>query len=203
MSEPVLLLDVEAAGRHLSQACPVMADLVERHGPCRLSDGAYRPFQTLAGSIISQQLSVKAADTIEARVLAVIGEMAPDAILAVEPDALRACGLSGAKVKYLRALSERSLSGEIDFALLTQVSEEEAVKMLVALPGIGPWTAEMFLIFGLQRPDVLSIGDAGLQRASRQLYDAPLEAIADRFRPFRSVASWYLWRHLDATPITG
>jgi DNA-3-methyladenine glycosylase II len=190
---------------HLSEHCSIMAGLVARHGPCKLVDVTYQPFQTLAASIIGQQLSVKAADTIEKRILALIGGgLEPELILAADPDAMRACGVSNAKVKYLRALSERTLSGDLDFDAMTVEPDEEAVvKALTALPGVGKWTAEMFLIFGLKRPDVASHGDAGLQRAVRLLFgaDKTLADVSEPWRPFRSVASWYLWRHLDAAPI--
>ena len=193
--------DAEIAARHLTEACDIMAGLVSRIGPCTLPALDHPPFGTLASSIIGQQLSIKAAQTIEARVLALTGRLEPASILAVEVDGLRACGLSAAKVRYLWALSEAVAAGRLDFEALATMEETDAVKALVALPGIGPWTAEMFLIFGLKRPDVLSVGDAGLQRASRDLYGKPLEEIADRFRPYRSVASWYLWRHLDVVPV--
>jgi DNA-3-methyladenine glycosylase II len=179
-----------------------MAELVVRHGPCQIAALDYKPFETLAGSIISQQLSVKAADTIEKRVLAIINAMTPEGVLSVTPEELRACGLSGAKVKYMRALAERVAAGEMDFdALVAEPDDELVIKELVSLPGIGRWTAEMFLIFGLKRPNVLAIGDAGLQRASRMLYDKPLQDVGEIWQPYRSFASWYLWRHLDATPM--
>jgi DNA-3-methyladenine glycosylase II len=193
------------AEKHLSSVCDVMAGLVVRHGPCLLPTITFRPFETLAGSIISQQLSVKAADTIERRVLAAIGGvMAPEAILSVEAEALRACGLSNAKVRYVRALAERVRDGEIDFAGLAEEQDNETViRSLVALPGIGRWTAEMFLIFGLKRPDVLALGDVGLQRSARMLYggNRSLEELGTLWAPFRSYASWYLWRHLDVVPV--
>lgn len=200
-------MTLSAAERHLTENCAVMSMLVARHGRCVLLDQAFDPFRTLAGSIIGQQLSVKAADTIERRVLAAIGgELQPKAILSVEAEALRACGLSNAKVKYLRALSEKMAAGQLDFVALAAEPDEEAVmKTLTALPGVGKWTAEMFLIFGLQRPDVASHGDAGLQRAVRLLFgqDKTLADVSEPWRPYRSIASWYLWRHLDAAPIDG
>jgi DNA-3-methyladenine glycosylase II len=198
-------IDAEEAGRHLSANCPVMAELVARYGPCPLPEKNYTPFETLAASIIGQQLSVKAADTIEKRVLDVIGgSLTPERILAVEPEALRACGLSNAKVKYVRVLAERVAAGSMDFdAMAAEPDNEVVIKQLVDLPGVGRWTAEMFLIFGLKRPDVLSLGDVGLQRAARLLYgeEESLEVIGSRWRPYRSIASWYLWQSLDATPL--
>jgi DNA-3-methyladenine glycosylase II len=181
-----------------------MAALVQRHGPCTIAELNYTPFETLAGSIIGQQLSVKAADTIQKRVLALTGAMTPQAILSVDPEALRACGLSNAKVKYIRALAEKVAAGEMDFdAMSVEPDNDVVIGQLVALPGIGKWTAEMFLVFGLKRPDVLSLGDVGLQRAVRLLFGdtETLAGVGDRWSPYRSVASWYLWRHLDAAPI--
>jgi DNA-3-methyladenine glycosylase II len=198
-------IDAEEAGRHLSANCPIMAELVVRYGPCPLPDKNYTPFETLAASIIGQQLSVKAADTIEKHVLDVIGGgLAPERVLAVEPEALRACGLSNAKVKYVRVLAERVAGGLLDFdAMAAEPDNEAVIRQLVELPGVGRWTAEMFLIFGLKRPDVLSLGDVGLQRAARLLYgeDRTLEEVGSVWQPYRSIASWYLWQSLDATPM--
>lgn len=198
-------IDAEEAGRHLSSSCPVMAELIVRYGPCPLPDKNYTPFETLAASIIGQQLSVKAADTIEKRVLNVIGGcLTPERILAVEPEALRACGLSNAKVKYVRVLAERVAEGLMDFdAMAAELDNEVVIRQLIELPGVGRWTAEMFLIFGLKRPDVLSLGDVGLQRAVRLLYgeDRTLEEVGSVWQPYRSIASWYLWQSLDAAPM--
>jgi DNA-3-methyladenine glycosylase II len=195
----------EAASRHLSENCPVMAELVVRHGPCTMMERKYQPFETLAASIIGQQLSVKAADTIERRVLGIIGgSLTPAGILSVEPEALRGCGLSNAKVRYIRTLAERVAAGGMDFeAMAAEPDDEVVIKALVELPGVGRWTAEMFLIFGLKRPDVLSLGDVGLQRAARLLYgeSETLETVGRRWQPYRSIASWYLWQSLDAAPI--
>ena len=197
--------DPDRAGQHLSNACPVMAELVVRHGPCLMLETVYQPFETLAGSIIGQQLSVKAADTIQNRVLALIGgSLEPEPIVAADPEALRACGLSNAKVKYIRALAERVAAGSMDFdAMASEPDNEVVIKTLTELPGIGRWTAEMFLIFGLKRLDVLSLGDVGLQRAARLLYgeDRTLAEVGSIWQPYRSIASWYLWRHLDAAPM--
>jgi DNA-3-methyladenine glycosylase II len=197
--------NAEKACKHLSKNCPVMAELVIRHGPCTLMDSDFKPFETLAASIIGQQLSVKAADTIEKRVLAAIGgPLTPEGIISVEPEALRACGLSNAKVRYVKELAARVVDGRMDLDLLMREEDDEiVVKALTELPGIGKWTAEMFLIFGMKRPDVLSLGDVGLQRAARLLYgeDQTLDMVAIRWRPYRSIASWYLWRHLDAAPV--
>lgn len=191
---------MRAAEKHLSQSCEVMARLVTVHGPCPIADSEFLPFQTLVTSIISQQLSAKAADTIEHRVLAIVSSFTPASFLAVPFDVLRGAGLSSAKARYIIELAQRVNDGRLDFDALLRQANDDVIDALVEVPGIGRWTAEMFLIFGLRRPDVLALGDAGLQRAARLLYgeDADLESVGQLWRPYCSVASWYLWRHLDA-----
>jgi DNA-3-methyladenine glycosylase II len=193
---------IGAAEQHLSQSCAVMARLVLAHGRCPIIERDFSPFQTLAGSIISQQLSSKAADTIKRRVLEVVPSFTPDGCLSVSFDALRGAGLSTRKTRYIIELSHRVHDGRLDFDALARQPDEDVITALAALPGIGRWTAEMFLIFGLKRPNVLALGDAGLQRAARLLYgeDAELETVGRAWQPYCSVASWYLWRHLDAAP---
>lgn len=193
---PTVVIEAES---YLSQSCRVMAGLIRTHGPCPLADREFRPFQTLANSIISQQLSAKAADTIERRVQAIVPGFTPAGFLAVPTEALRAAGLSSAKARYILELAQRVSDGRLNLEAMQEAPDADVIAALVELPGIGQWTAEMFLIFGLSRPDVLSLGDAGLQRAVRLLFgdDAKLEHMGQSWRPFCSVASWYLWRHLD------
>jgi len=197
---------VRDAVAHLRTADAVMCRLVATHPLCSLAEREYWPFHTLAASIISQQLSAKAADTIERRV----AELAPipfqaKSFLVVPVEALRVAGLSQAKARYIRELAERVCDGRLNLNALPEIDDEKAVEILCELPGIGRWTAEMFLIFGLKRPNILSVGDAGLQRAVRLLYggkskaEALLERVAGPWSPYRSVASWYLWRHLDGS----
>ena len=190
---------VQDAEQHLRQSCRVMARLIAQHGPCSLADREFRPFQTLANSIISQQLSAKAADTIERRVMTIVPGFTPTGFLSVSTEALRAAGLSSAKARYILELAQRVSDGRLNLKAMQHAPDAAVIAALVELPGIGQWTAEMFLIFGLRRPDVLSLGDAGLQRAARMLFgdDARLEHVKQSWRPFCSVASWYLWRHLD------
>lgn len=192
-------LAIRDAERHLSQSCQIMARLIIQHGPCPLADREFRPFQTLANSIISQQLSAKAADTIERRVQAIVPGFTPAGFLAVPTEALRAAGLSSAKARYIVELARRVSDGRLNLEAMQHTSDAGVIAALVELPGIGQWTAEMFLIFGLRRLNVLSLGDVGLQRAARLLFgdDAELEHVGQVWRPFCSVASWYLWRHLD------
>lgn len=175
-----------------------MARLVAEHGPFPLADREANPFQTLATSIIRQLLSRKAADVIEGRVLALAPSFSPSGFLEVPAPALRQAGLSWAKAKSLLELAARVDDGRLDFEALPRRSDDEVIAALTELPGVGRWTAEMFLIFGLKRPDVLSLGDAGLQRSARLLYgdEARLEEVGQAWKPYRSVASWYLWRNL-------
>lgn len=195
---------IRHAEAHLQRVDPVMATLIRQHGPCALAGYQYRPFHTLTVSIISQQLSSAAAETIEKRISAVVPPpFEPAAFLSTSQSTLLNAGLSKAKLHYIRTLAERALDGRICFTRLSEQTDSEIVATLRDCPGIGPWTAEMFLIFGLQRLDVLSQGDAGLQRAVRILYPharrkaSPLSAVAEPWRPYRSIASWYLWQFLD------
>ncbi len=192
---------LRAAERHLGKSDRVMAKLVRTHGNCRLAGRAFQPFHALTEAIISQQLSAKAADTIAARVAQLTARpFVASAMLAVPADSLRAAGLSSAKVRYILGLARRVEDGALNFPHLRRQTDDAVMATLTAVPGIGRWTAEMFLIFTLKRPDILSLGDAGLYRAVRQLYGdgADFENLAEPWRPYRSVASWYLWKHLDS-----
>ena len=199
---------IAAAERHLTRQCPVMRRLIRTHGPCTLGARRRDPFHVLASSIIGQQLSAKAADTIQARVHALVGakkRLLPAQLLAARPEDLRACGLSNAKVKWLVELARRVDAGELNFRRLARMDDATAVVELDALPGVGLWTAEMFLIFALDRLDVFSLGDVGLRNGVNRLYNngAKLDEratveIVERWMPYRSVASWYLWRVTDA-----
>jgi len=200
MRKPTVLTptSVRRAQTQLRRACPVMAKLIAHHGACPLADGDPDAFETLASSIIGQQLSLQAAETIGKRVLALISAFTPEQVLAASIEDLRAAGLSAAKVRYIVELARRVEDGRLNLAALPQMQDSEVVAALLELPGIGQWTAEMFLIFGLKRPDVLSLGDAGLQRAARMLFgnEVDLQQAGAAWRPWRSVASWHLWRTL-------
>ncbi|MDR1855134.1 MAG: DNA-3-methyladenine glycosylase 2 family protein, partial [Azoarcus sp.] len=154
--------NVQTAEQHLRQSCAVMARLIEQHGSCTLPEREFRPFETLASQIISQQLSLKAAATIKQRVRGIVAGFTPAGFLAVTEDELRQAGLSSAKARYIHELARRVDDGRLDLDSLRHAPDEEVIARLTELPGIGRWTAEMFLIFGLLRPDVLSLGDAGL-----------------------------------------
>jgi DNA-3-methyladenine glycosylase II len=168
-------------------------------------------YGALVRSIVGQQLSTKAARAIYERLLAHFGghPPTPDALLAADPEEMRAAaGLSRAKVTFLRSLAEHVIDGSLELARLDELPDEEVTAELVAVKGLGPWTADMFLLFHLQRPDVLAVGDLGIRRAAMIAYrleELPdpdeLTAIAEPWRPYRSVACRYLWRSLDATPV--
>lgn len=196
-----------AAEKHLSRRCAVMRQLIRRHGPSTLGARKRDPFHVLASSIIGQQLSTKAADTIQARVHALCGvrtRLTPAHLLSVPAEALRGAGLSNAKVKWLHALAERVESGALNFRTLARLDDTTALEQLDELPGVGQWTAEMFLIFALDRLDIFSLGDVGLRNGVNRLFNggekldeaATLDIVA-RWAPYRSVASWYLWRLTD------
>jgi len=193
------------ATRHLKNADPILAEIIERVGPFRME---YREpgFSTLVRSIVYQQLSGRVASRIFARLLDLLPDrdLKPAAILALTVEQMRGAGLSGQKTAYIRDLAERTFAGEIDFALLPAMSDDEVIEALTRVKGVGVWTAHMFLIFALQRPDVLPVGDLGVRTAIRKAYrmralpkPARMEKIARSWRPWCSVASWYLWRSLD------
>jgi DNA-3-methyladenine glycosylase II len=198
---------IRSAEKHLSRKDPIMGRLVERHGPCTLGAKKNDPFHTLATSIISQQLSSKAADTIAARVATLVGargRLTPIHFRKIGQEQLRGCGLSNSKSKWICALAAAVDSNALSFRTLATMPDPEAVKVLDALPGVGQWTAEMFLIFALGRLDVFSMGDVGLRRAVNRLYndgrrlsDRRTDELVERWSPYRSVACWYLWRSTD------
>jgi DNA-3-methyladenine glycosylase II len=196
---------IRKAERQLAKTDPVMERLIARHGRCPLAEREFQPFHMLANSIISQQLSTKAAATIKIRVGALVGvPFQSRKVLSTAPEKLRDAGLSGAKTRYIRELAAYVSDGRIDFESMVSLDDEAVIEKLVIVPGIGRWTAEMFLLFGLKRLDVLALGDAGLQRAARNLYGTKrksaklLPRVAEAWRPYRSIASWYLWRSLEA-----
>jgi DNA-3-methyladenine glycosylase II len=196
--------------RHLAKIDAVMKRLIARHGHCPLAEREFQPFHMLANSIISQQLSTKAAATIKQRLAQVVSSpFHPERFLRASVDALLGAGLSRAKARYIRELAARVNDGRLVFEDIVAKDDEAVIEVLIESPGIGRWTAEMFLIFGLKRLDVLAVGDAGLQRAARALNGKKrksktlLARVAETWRPYRSIASWYLWRSLEKVgPIT-
>ncbi len=191
----------------LAERDPSMAELITRFGRCQMRPWQNDPFSTLVSSIISQQLSVKAASTICERFYKTVGNppISPRSLLKVTHQELRACGLSNAKADYCLGIAEAAVKGRIQFSRLHQMEPTEIIEQLVALKGVGQWTAEMFLIFGLGFQDIWSFGDLGLKKGvmllseQEQLPDQEaFLAIGERWRPFRSIASWYLWRLVES-----
>jgi len=191
-----------------------MRRLVDEHGPLdedeRRRGRPLEPYGALVRSIVGQQLSTKAARTIYDRLTDMFGGRTPTPaeLLAADPDEVRTAGLSRAKVSYLRSLAEHVESGELELARLSELPDEEVSAQLTAVKGLGQWTADMFLIFHLRRPDVLPVGDLGIRRAVERAYGLPempdparLTEIAQPWRPNRSLASLYLWRSLDNAPV--
>ena len=203
--------DYQRARRMLLGRDPVLAALIRRHGPCGLA-AAQRAdhFSALARAITGQQLSTKAASTIYGRMVALMpgGVPTPAGFACVSDDELRAAGMSRQKTAYLRDLCDKVGSRAIDLDALDALPDEEIIDALVKVKGIGRWSAEMFLIFRLHRPDVLPVGDLGIVVAVQRAYrlrtrpkPERLRKIGDAWRPYRSVASWYLWRSLDNEPV--
>jgi len=195
----------------------VMEELVRRIGPLGLArrrrgrpDDAYG---SLVRTIVGQQLSTKAARSIYGRLTALFDNRppTPEELISTDEQLLRACGLSRPKVRYLRDLAERVISGELDLRSLHHVPDEEVIRQITAVKGLGRWSADMFLMFHLGREDVLPVGDLGVRRAAERAYDLPeipdaetLQDLARPWSPHRTLASFYLWESLepDSTPVS-
>ncbi len=180
-----------------------MAELIERYADAGLISRG-DPFATLARSVVGQQISVKAADAVWLRFSANVGAITPAAVLAAGATGLAGCGLSRRKIEYLSDLAGHFASGHLDPLRWNAMSDAEVIAELTKVRGIGRWTAEMFLIFNQLRPDVFPLDDIGLQRAVFARYFSgqkqtlkTLDRFGERWRPWRSVATWYLWRSLD------
>ena len=181
-----------------------MRGIIERVGPCRMEYGPPE-FSSLAESIVYQQLNGNAAATIFKRFAALAGEpLTPDGILQLSDEQLRSVGLSKQKSAYLKDLAAKTAAGLLDFARLPELPDQEVIEHLTQVKGIGVWTAHMFLMFTLRRPDVLPTGDYGVQAAIKKHYrkrrlpkPKEMEKIARPWAPYRSIACWYLWRSLD------
>ncbi|HSG00483.1 MAG TPA: DNA-3-methyladenine glycosylase [Vicinamibacterales bacterium] len=197
--------DIERARRSLMRRDPRLGALIKRAGRCRLAEGRRAdPFASLVRVILSQQLSVGAANTIHGRVVALAGgasALTPTQLLSLDPASLRTAGVSGPKVTYLHDLAARVADGRLDLPALGRLSDEDVVEAITSVRGLGRWSAEMFLIFRLNRPDVWPVGDLGIVKGVQKLLQmrrppAPrtLERVAKPWRPYRSVAAWYLWR---------
>lgn len=199
---------------HLRTADPVMRELIDQLGPeplrRRRAEQPAEHYGALIRSIVGQQLSTKAARAIYMRLTDRFGGRTPTPaeVLADEPEELRAAaGLSRAKVSFLRSLAEHVLDGSLELERLDDLPDEQVIEELTAVKGLGVWTAHMFLMFHLERPDVLPVGDLGIRRAFMNRYGfdhlpapAEMEPVAEPWRPYRTVACMYLWRSLDNTP---
>ncbi len=199
------------AERKLSSADPVLATLVSTHGPCQLTPHTDY-YRQLVRSIIGQQLSVKAAATIYQRFLDLFGGSMPTPaqILVTETEALRKIGCSYPKASYIKDLAKHIIDGRLDLDDIATLPNPTVIEQLVAVKGIGEWSAHMFMMFSLGRLDILPTGDLGIRKAMMQLYDLPdlpkppemhELALTNGWTPYQSVASWYLWRSLDNEPL--
>jgi DNA-3-methyladenine glycosylase II len=197
----------EKAKRSLARRDPVMAAIIRRHPRVHLVPRG-EPFHTLARAIVGQQISVKAAQSIWNRFAVLVPVVSPEQTLKVKAKDLRACGLSHRKCEYISDLAQRFADGLVHVHRWPEMSDEDVVADLVQVRGIGRWTAEMFLMFNLLRPDVFPLGDLGLQKALQVAYHGgrkialkTMQSRGETLRPWRSVATWYLWRSLDPLPV--
>ena len=198
---------VRRAVRHLRRADPVLGGIIEQVGKCRLrADSGGGPFAALVEAILYQQITGRAAATIHGRLRDAVGRKhpRPTDIRALSDEQLRSAGLSRQKIGYLRDLAEKAANG-LPLGRLRRLADDDVVGALVGVKGIGRWTAEMFLMFRLGRPDVLPVDDYGIRKAMQRAYRKRalpkpdwMRRTAESWRPYRSVASWYLWRSLDA-----
>ena len=195
---------MQLAINHLKKSDPILRAIIERIGPFRMEYGPPE-FHSLAEAIVYQQLNGKAAVVIFNRFTALAGEpLTPAGILKLTDEQMRSVGLSKQKSLYLRGMAERAISGQLDFSKLHEMSDEEVIKHLTQVKGVGVWTAQMFLMFTLKRPNVLPTGDFGVQSAIKRHYNkrklpkpAQMEKLAKPWEPYRSIACWYLWKSMD------
>ncbi len=199
--QPSLTDAITSATAYLSGIDPIMADAIQRIGPCTLVPNP-DIFEALIDAIISQQISVKAADTMVARLrnAAPSAVLTPEALATFQHDDLRALGFTTPKSNYIRNLTEQVMSGQLDLTALPLLDDEAVISKLTALKGIGRWTAEMILIFSLARPDVLPVDDLGFVEGVRVAYALPtrptpkdMRERGELWRPFRTFATWYMW----------
>jgi DNA-3-methyladenine glycosylase II len=201
----LILVPMRKAILHLKKSDPVMRAIIDRVGAYKIQHRE-PSFETLVRSIVYQQLSGKVASVILGRLIALLpdGQVTPATILKLTPARMRKAGLSKQKTAYIRDLARKTNKGQVNFETLAALTDQEVIDELTQVKGIGVWTAHMFLIFALQRPDVLATGDLGVRMAIRKAYqltELPLpkqvEDLAAAWRPYSSVAVWYLWRSLD------
>jgi DNA-3-methyladenine glycosylase II len=197
----------DTAKRSLARRDPVMAAIMRRHPRVHLEPRG-EPFHTLARAIVGQQISVAAAQSVWNKFAGVALEIIPEKILRLKATQMRACGLSERKCEYISDLAQRFADGHVHVHKWPAMSDEEVIEDLTQVRGIGRWTAEMFLMFNLLRPDVFPLGDLGLQKGLRVAYHGgrkislkTMKTRGETLRPWRSVATWYLWRSLDPVPV--
>jgi DNA-3-methyladenine glycosylase II len=197
----------DRAKRALARKDPVLGGIM-RSRPKVFMMRRGEPFLTLARAICGQQISVKAAQSVWDRLVACVGQMTPEGVLLKERKLLRACGLSDRKTEYIADLAQHFADGRIHVHRWPQMSDEEIIAELTEVRGIGRWTAEMFLMFNLLRPDVFPLDDLGLQKAIRVSYFrkravamSTMRKLGESWRPWRTVATWYLWRSLEPVPV--
>ena len=193
-----------AEAERVLRKCRHLGPVMKQHGICELDPESQAPFETLISSIIAQQLSVKAANTIESRVRNLVGvPYKPKQLLSTSHEDLRKCGLSNRKAEYITGLAQAASDNSLDFEALSLLTDYEVIKELTRFRGVGQWTAEMLMIFSLGRMDIFSSRDVGLQRGMKSLFGekanslSDMEELASRWQPYRSVASWYLWKIVD------
>lgn len=200
--------EFERARRSLMRRDKRLGELIKRVGRCRLPDSrGHDMFAGLVRVILSQQLSGKAADTIFGRVVLLTGgieALTPSNLRAIEVTALRGAGVSGPKARYLHDLADRALDGRLDLVALDGCRDEDVIAAITSVKGMGQWSAEMFLMFRLNRPDIFPVGDLGIVKGMQKLYGLrrppsprTMTRLAEPWRPYRSVAAWYLWRILE------
>ena len=204
-------IDYAKARRLLGRRDPILRDLMRVHGACGLANAQHTdPFKALVHAIVSQQLSTHAAATIARRFDALFtdGLPTPAALVVFPDDRLRACGLSFQKIRYMRDLCRCIDEGLLPLDSLDRMADDEVIAALTQVKGIGRWTAEMFLMFRLHRPDVLPVGDLGIVKAIQKVYGLRkvptperMTRIGESWRPYRSVACWYLWKSLHNAPL--
>lgn len=197
--------DAETARKHLLKSDPVMRGIVKACGPFEM-EARGKPYEALLRAILYQQLAGPAAAAIERRFLAMFGGRipAPDQLAPMTDEQLRAAGISRQKASYMRSIGEHFASGELSDRKLLRAGDDDVIEMVTRIRGVGRWTADMLLMFCIGRPDVLPVGDLGIQNSMRLAYGLDvlpkpdeMSAIAEPWRPYRSAASWYLWRRGD------
>lgn len=200
---------LRAAERHLAQCDPILGRIVQNHGRCTLKANGADLFQALIRIVVSQQISGKAANAISSKIekrFAKTG-LTPNSILRAQLKSLRACGLSAGKARTIKAIAKAIADRTLDIDKIPRLENEAIAEQLLPISGIGPWSVDMVLMFVLGRPDVLPVGDYGLRSAIRrhyQLKELPtanhITQLAEPWRPYRTVATWYMWRSLGPVP---